>query len=164
MVTEIKENGLSLSQPHSKFGIDYCDATLDVNGSFCKFPYVIGEAALNSKLISLLNLYNGENGNLVLKLVYADREYVSITANGSYVLNYSVSDKSFIPPSLVLSAKGIKKKDIKIAVKKAGKGYKTLPETLRFAKGGLRVDVINNDCSERQSIKISERKKMLQKT
>lgn len=138
----------------TKFGVAYRQKVIN-NSSI---PYFLHYRELNSIIEALI----GDN-EIKITLEYADGDYISLRCDSVFI-NYSIRDKALVPDTLVIKDKGIKKKDIKRSLKKAGKGLKAISDTLRVASGGIRIDAKSKIDEKPTTLKVGRSKKIRQIT
>ncbi len=124
-----------------KFGLEYTQELICTESFYASYPSFISLTGFNKIISEIINTYYCEERKIVIKTVFADKDYVSVMINGNYALNYSVRDSCLLPPSFVLKARGIKKRHFKLCVKRYEKGCSAYLDTLRFASGGVRVEL-----------------------
>lgn len=155
----IKQEDLIFSDIHIKFGVEYREAVFKNESFGALFPWFLSFEPLNLKVLDVVNAYCHDNGSIKFKLVYADEKYVSMTINNVFSVNYSIPDKALLPTDLLLKEKNIKKRSVIKASRNVSKHCKVLYDTLRLANGGIRIDVVDKNKTEKYTVRVSPSKK-----
>ena len=149
--------GAILSDEYSKFGYEYKTVTLLSSECYIEFPLFCSVDKLNAFLLELMDACITHKGTLKASLTYADAQCISLTVNGRIYLNYSIECGILLPPEYALKLRGIKIRDVKRSVKRVGGKVGYSLNTVRFAAGGIRIDVIKRQSSEKVTVKVAPR-------
>lgn len=149
--------GMTASCTYTKFGYEYKVITAD---GF-EFPMFLSEKKLNSVLLEILSLCKKQSGKMKVKLIYADSAHISLLMNNSIYLNYSIDLEGLLPFHLVIKKAGIKRRDVKCALRKAGKGLSLLCDSVRFTNKGVKFDAIVKKTSQKLTLRLTSHKKTI---
>ena len=160
----ITDNNILLLRQRKKFNVDYFDAAMEKEGNMIYFPYFLSIPTLNSALFEIIKAYHGKFGNLDVKLLFANSEFISLSFKELYSLNFSLFYNSFLPSEMILKMYGIKKSYYKKVLLRTKKKYNVVEASLRCASDGIRVDVVDRKTQNKLPLKIRNTNKISQIT
>lgn len=138
-----------------KFGYEY-NVLISEKSSF---PLFIHHEKLNKLLTEMSKLFEKQNAKMIVKFIYGNQKFISLVLNEIIYLNYSVERAVILPPDYVLKSSGIKKRDLRRAIKKSKKRIKIITDSVRFTQGGVKIDAIVKNSKERVTLRLTSDKK-----